>query len=236
MRTIIVLCSMILLFSFTFIQAQTGSAPEAGDSLQIPAASAPSISENLAPKDASVLPIQTPKVANSLKGVYLVSCNGLYYYNKSTVVDYDWYNDRTYNTTYKTNIYSVLLNGSYFVAEGLSLGATTGFLTITSKSESDRTSYYYDDNTYSTSINVFGPRIAYYYGKRDSKVLPFAAFEYDILLFEHYSDEAIRIGAGVLLQPKPHFGISFGLDYLKLGEEKKSTNIIGVLGLTGIIY
>jgi hypothetical protein len=222
MRTIIALCSMILLFSFTGVQAQTDAVPVAGDSLQTPSVSA--------------LPVQIPKIVGSLKGVYLVSCTGLYYYNKSTVVDYDWYSDETYNTTYKTYIYSVLLNGSYFVADGFSLGATTGVLTIISKSESDRTSYYDVGQTYSTSISIFGPRIAYYYGKRDSKMLPFAAFEYDILLFENYSDEAIRIGAGILLQPRPHLGISFGLDYLKFGEEEKSTNIIGVLGLTGIIY
>jgi len=241
MRTVIVLCSMILLFSFTGVQAQTDSVPVAGDSLQTPASTASSVPETPAPKTAAVIPTPIVKTDNSLTGVKLFFCSGLYFYNKSTVTetDYDWYTGATieYEVTYKTYLSAVLLNASFMVNNGFSIGATMGVLSISSKRETDYQEEYsfYEGNS-GTSVNIIGPRVAYYYGKKDSKVLPFAAFEYDLLTSDFYSDNAIRIGAGVLLQPKPHFGISFGLDYLKLGDEEKSTNIMGVLGLTGIIY
>ncbi|MDP2806588.1 MAG: hypothetical protein Q8O74_00430 [bacterium] len=242
MRAIIALCSMILLFSFTGVQAQTDSVPVAGDSIQAPAPAveppitAESPAATAVPARPAVL-AQLPKTDNSLTGVYLFSCNGLYFYNKNVTEHTDYYG-LDYEVTYKTHLYAVLLNANYFVNNGFSFGMTLGVLSMASKSESERDvgSYYYFDDDYSTSVNVIGPRLAYYHGSKDSKVLPFAAFEYDILTSEFYSDNAMRIGAGVLLQPRPHLGISFGLDYLKFGEEEKSTNIMGVLGLTGILY
>jgi len=248
MRTICALCSMLLLFSFTGIQAQTESVPAASDSLQAPVSDpaptpeASKITESTSEKPFQMRPLQPSQKNNGLLGTVLFSCNGLYYYNKSVVTNtysyYDGYSGTVeeveFETTYKTYMYAILFNANYFVAEGFSIGGTLGVLSMTSKSESDRENYH--DRTYSTSVNLIGPRLAYYHGKKDSKVLPFAAFEYDLITAEYYNDNAMRIGAGILLQPKPHFGISFGLDYLKLGKEKKSTNIMGVLGLTGILY
>lgn len=246
MRTIIALCSMILLFSFTGIQAQTESVPAAGDSVQPPViAPAPAVEPPIAAESPAVtavpaFSVRVPNASKSLTGAYLFSCNGLYFYNKSveTRTDYDWYAGTMieYDVTYKTYMYAILFNVNYFVAEGFSIGGTLGVLSMSYKRETDYEEDYYNYNSSGSSVNLIGPRLAYYHGKKDSKVLPFAAFEYDILTSEFYSDNAIRIGAGVLLQPRPHLGISFGLDYLKFGEEEKSTNIIGVLGLTGILY
>ncbi|MDO9066920.1 MAG: hypothetical protein Q7W05_00490, partial [Deltaproteobacteria bacterium] len=225
MRAIIALCSMILLFSISGVQAQTDSVPVAGDSTQAPAPAVepPIAVENNVAKTAPPLPVRKMKDANSLTGTYLFSCNGLYFYNKSvgTGTDYDWYSGTTikYDITYKTYMYAVLFNVNYFVAEGFSIGGTLGVLSMSTKRETDYEedySYYYYGNS-GTSVNLIGPRLAYYHGKKNSKVLPFAAFEYDILTSDFGEENAMRIGAGVLLQPKPHFGISFGLDYLKLG-------------------
>ncbi|MDO9391407.1 MAG: hypothetical protein Q7U71_06510 [bacterium] len=252
MRTVIVLCSMILMFSFTGIQAQTETVPVVGDSIQSPISDPPQVQET---PIATEIPVMTAAQAmtksgslknNGLTGTVLFSCNGLYFYNKSVEsypeYDYDWSTGTTiiteHETNYRTSMYSILLNANYFVTDGFSLGGTLGVLSMTYKWESDHEdySYYYYDDGYSFSANLIGPRLAYYHGRKDSKVIPFAAFEYDLLTSDFYNDNAIRIGAGVLLQPRPHLGISFGLDYLKFGEEEKSTNIIGVLGLTGIIY
>jgi len=243
MRIIIALCSMILLFSFTGIQAQTESVPVAGDSIQAPAPAVepPVVTESPAVKAAPELPGIGSLRNSGLTGTVLFSCQGFYYYNKSvaTYTHYDYYGNEEeieYGTR-KTYMYAILVNGNYFVTDGLSIGGTLGVLTISSKLESyDQNIHYSFFGPANTSFNLIGPRLAYYYGKKDSKVIPFAAFEYDLITADNYNDTAMRIGAGVLLQPKPHFGISFGLDYLKFGEEETSTNIIGVLGLTGIIY
>jgi len=241
MRIIIALCSLILLFSFAIVHAQTESAPGPGDSLQTPAAIAPDVPETPSPKALSAALASIPSSDNSLNGVCLFSCNGLYFYNKTVVTerDYDWYTGATieYEVTYKTYLSAVLLNANFMVNNGFAIGATMGVLSISSKRETDyQEEYPFYDGTSGTSLNIIGPRLAYYHGKKNSKVLPFGSFEFDILTSDFYSDNAIRIGAGVLLQPKPHLGISFGLDYLKLGDEEKSANLMGVLGLTGIIY
>lgn len=243
MRAVIALCSLILLFSSTGVQAQTEPVPAAGDSIQhtAPAVESPVVTESPAAKTAAPLPVRELRDANSLTGAYLFSCNGLYFYNKSveTGFDYDWPSGTIieYDITYKTYTYAILFNVNYFVSEGFSMGGTMGVLSMSTKRETDFEedhSYYYGNS--SASVNLIGPRLAYYHGKKNSKVIPFAAFEYDLMTSDFYSDNAVRIGAGVLMQPRPNLGISFGLDYLKFGEDEKSTNMIGVLGLTGIIY
>ena len=243
MRFAFALCSMILLFSITGLQAQTDSVLVPGDSLQSPATAAPGAPEVNVPKTTPAIPVQNTKADNSLTGVKLFSCNGLYFYNKSTEKesDYEWvngsYQEVEYDVTYTTSMYAILFNVSYMAFNGFSIGGTLGVLAASYERETDHQDpFYFNDDSHGTSVNIFGPRLAYYYGKKDSKIMPFASFEFDILTSDFYSDNATRIGAGVLFQPKPHLGISFGLDYLKLGKEEKTTNIMGVLGLTGILY
>jgi hypothetical protein len=228
--------ALALFFSAAALMAQSGPAADTTGIQSDQGAQSQVSITNAAPV---VLPAPLSKASASddrLNGVTLFSCSGFYCYNRYTEIDsiYDWFgmSYETYETTYKNSLYAILLNSGY-LTHGFYVGATLGVLTAVSKREGG---YYDHDDNSSSTISLFGPRVAYYYGKKSSKVMPFAAFEFDLISSDFYSDNAMRIGGGVLLQPKPHLGISIGLDYVKFGDEEDATNIISILGLTGIIY
>ena len=119
MRIAFALCSVLILFSFTGTLAQTDQVLVPGDSLTSPATAAPTAPEITALKTVTVTPIPIVKSDNSLTGVKLFSCNGLYFYKKSTEKesDYEWvngsYQEVEYDVTYTTSMYAILFNVSY---------------------------------------------------------------------------------------------------------------------------
>jgi hypothetical protein len=211
--------------------ADTASAPAA------PAA------ERAVPSGPIVIaPEPRPAPMEKLTGGHLVFLEGMLIYSrwKETVPYYDWYSGAHSTTEYQytDRIMAMVASYSYLFPNGLSAGGSVGFMSLSSSSKivSGQPSYYYGEpHSSSASINLIGPRIGYYFTTLPGKVVPFAAFEYDIISGSYgFSQSMMRIGGGMLVRVAPSAAISVGIDYVDISDFEKSTNIMGLVGMNFI--
>jgi hypothetical protein len=144
--------------------------------------------------------------------------------------------DQLYLITYTTTILALGASWNYMVYNGLSLGGSLGLMNLGSSTSGGSGTYFsYSGYSSSYSLTLIGPRIAQYFGNKNSKIMPFVAGEMDIItssseLFSR-SETIFRIGGGAVIKLVPNVGISLGLDYLKVEDQENTVNIMGTMGL-----
>lgn len=91
-----------------------------------------------------------------------------------------------------------------------------------------------NSSTYTNSYSMFGPKIGYYFGTRDSKYIPFIVGEYDFYVGKNTNYHEGKAGLGCIFQVKPKVGISIGTDYII--NDTDNINVQASLGLVGLLY
>lgn len=184
----------------------------------------------------SIAVIKTSEPSLRLEGFSMYNFAAAYFYSRQKMTGYDWWDGTSYTYTYTTTILAAGVNWNYMVHNGLSLGGSVGLLNLSvSRSGGGGTYFSYSGNSSSSSMTLIGPRIAQYFGKKNSKFIPFVAGEMDIITSSsgiYSNSEAIyRIGGGTLIKILPSVGLSIGLDYLRYEDQKDAVNIMGTMGL-----
>lgn len=177
-----------------------------------------------------------PALSPKLEGFSLYNFGAAYFYSRQKITEYDWWDGTSYTYNYTTTIFAAGASWNYMVYEGLSLGGSLGLITLGYSSSPVNLGYIsYSGYSHSSTITLVGPRIAKYFGNRNSKAWPYIAGEMDIITSSSvlYSDSEtlFRLGGGVVFKMKPSVGLSLGLDYLKFEDQKDAVNIMGTLGL-----
>ncbi|HBZ85660.1 MAG: hypothetical protein A2509_08575 [Candidatus Edwardsbacteria bacterium RIFOXYD12_FULL_50_11] len=171
-----------------------------------------------------------------LEGFSMYNFAAAYFYSRQKMTGLIWWDETSYEYTYTTTIFAAGASWNYLINNGLTLGGNVGFITIgTSRSRGPDSYYYYSDYSNSSTMTLIGPRIAQYFGNKNSKIMPFVAGEMDIItssseLFSR-SETIFRIGGGAVIKLVPNVGISLGLDYLKVEDQENTVNIMGTMGL-----
>lgn len=160
-------------------------------------------------------------IQTGLRRFDLVSINGNYSYIK--------YDDLGYKISL-TDI-SIDLGWSQFMYQNTAIGVNVSY-----NRTSHKTVYGEDvpTSTYTNSYSMFGPRLGYYFGTRDSKYIPFIAGEYDFYVGKNTNYHEEKVGLGCIFQVKPKIGISIGADYIINNSD--NINIQASLGLVGLLY
>lgn len=171
-----------------------------------------------------------------LEGFSMYNFGAAYLYSRQKMTAYDWWDGTSYTYNYTTTILAVGASWNYLVYNGLSLGGSVGFVSLSSsRSGGGSISYYYSPSSSSTTMTLIGPRIAQYFGNKNSKIMPFVAGEMDIITSSYgsysNSETIFRLGGGAVIKLVPSVGISIGLDYLKVEDQKNTVNILGTMGL-----
>jgi|GEM_PF-5043256 len=183
----------------------------------------------------SIAVIKSFEPSLRLEGFSMYNFASAYFYSRQKVTGLVWWDETSYEYTYTTTIFAAGASWNYLINNGLSLGGSVGFINIGTSMSSSNISYYYSPYSSSSTMTLIGPRIAQYFGNKNSKFLPFVAGEMDIITSSSgnysQSETIFRIGGGAVIKLVPSVGISLGLDYLKVEDQKNTVNILGTMGL-----
>lgn len=191
-----------------------------------------------APGPIVVAGTQTAPVDGRFAGGHLLFVEGLFFYTRWKEEPLYYYTfDPAYQPPtyeYSSRTVAAIASYSYVFPKGLAIGGSFGLMTIsTSRKLLSGQSYYYSgDSKSSSSINLIGPRVGYYYMRGASRVTPYIAAEYDVISGSYgFSQNMLRVGAGALVRIAPTAAISFGVDYVDISEQNNATNILGLVGM-----
>jgi hypothetical protein len=170
-----------------------------------------------------------------LEGFSMYNFAAAYFYSRQKMTGLVWWDETSYEYTYTTTIFAAGASWNYLINNGLSLGGSLGLVNIGTSRSGGPESYYYSDYSNNSSMTLIGPRIAQYFGNKNSKFMPFVAGEMDIITTSYgsYGDSEtiFRVGGGVIIKLVPSVGLSIGLDYLKIEDQKNTVNVMGTMGL-----
>jgi len=180
--------------------------------------------------------IKTSEPSLRLEGFSMYNFAAAYFYSRQKMTALDWWDGTSYEYTYTTTIFAAGASWNYLINNGLSLGGSVGLMNLGSSTSGGSGTYLsYSGYSSSSSMTLIGPRIAQYFGNKSSKVMPFVAGEMDIITSSSgnysHSETIFRIGGGAVIKLVPSVGISLGLDYLKVEDQKNTVNIMGTMGL-----
>jgi hypothetical protein len=167
----------------------------------------------------------------------LVFLEGLFFYTRWKEDPDQYYSMSGYEPPvyeYTEKVMAAIASYSHLFSSGVSAGGSVGLLSesYSQKLVSGHEYYYSGDHTSSASLSLIGPRIGYYFTKIPGRITPFAAFEYDMISGSYnYSQSIMRIGGGLLIQVAPSAGISVGIDYVDISQQKNATNVLGLVGM-----
>ncbi len=184
----------------------------------------------------SIAVIKTSEPSLRMEGFSLYNFGAAYFYSRQKMTGYDWWDGTSYTYTYTTTILALGASWNYMVYNGLSLGGSLGLMNLGSSTSGGSGTYFsYSGYSSSYSLTLIGPRIAQYFGNKNSKFMPFVAGEMDIITSSsgmYSNSEAVyRIGGGTLIKILPSVGLSIGLDYLRYEDQEDAVNIMGTMGL-----
>lgn len=229
---------LVSLFIVSFLQSRAYSQTSVPDSVFIQQQETEGINPE-SPVSADVktdsnIIIKPSDPSLRLEGFSMYNFGAAYLYSSQKMTGYNWWDGTSYTYNYTTTVLVAGVSWNYLAYNGFSLGGSVGLFSL-GTSRSGGVEPYYSDYSSNISMTLIGPRIAQYFGKKNSKLMPFVAGEMDIITSSYgsygHSEIILRLGGGAVIKLVPKVGISIGLDYLKFEDQKNVVNILGTVGL-----